>query len=123
MIDDNSVLTEISSLNDFEREIYDFVLEFWPATALEVAEKFNENTATPDDKKRMNAKYNYYLKKIVDKGLLLSKKAGNTLIVWPVIVEKYRVVHEILKGEKFDHSIEFINYLKQKNKLESAKNA
>lgn len=123
MIDNDSVLTEISSLNDFEREIYDFVLEFWPATALEVAQKFNENIVTIEDKKRMNAKYNYYLKKIVNKGLLLSKKAGNTLIVWPVIVEKYRVVHEILKGEKFDYSIDFINYLKEKNKTRSVKNA
>lgn len=123
MFDNDSVLTEISFLDDFEREIYEFVLEFWPATALEVAIKFNEKIETIEDKKRMNAKYNYYLKKIVNKGLLISKKAGNTLIVWPIVVEKYRVVHEILKGEKFDYSIDFINYLKQKNKLKGVKNA
>ncbi len=123
MFDNNSVLTEISSLNEFEREIYDFVLEFWPATALEIATHFNEKVTTVEEKKRMNSKYNYYLKKIVEKRLLFSKKAGNTLIVWPIVVEKYRVVHEILKGEKFDHSLDFLNYLNEKKKKELDKNA
>jgi len=123
MFDSNSVLTEIFSLNEFEREIYDFVLEFWQATALEIAAHFNEKLDTLEDKKRMNSKYNYYLKKIVAKELLISKKAGNTLIVWPIIVEKYRVVHEILKGEKFDHSLDFLNYLKEKKKKGLSKNA
>jgi hypothetical protein len=120
MFDSNSVITEISSLNDFEREIYEYVLEFWPATAIEVAAHMNEKIDTLEDKKRMNSKYNYYLKKIVEKGLLISKKAGNTVIVWPVVVEKYRVVHEILKGEKYDHSLEFINYVKGKGVKKNA---
>lgn len=120
MGDKLSVLTEITELNDFEREIYEYVLEFWPATALEVASHFNEKIDTIEEKKRINSKYNYYLKKIVKKGVLVSKKAGNTLIVWPIIVEKYRVVHEILRGEKFDHSLEFINFIKEKG---SGKNA
>ncbi len=123
MFDKNSVFAEISSLDEFEREIYDFVLEFWPSTALEIAGHFNEKINTLEDKKRMNSKYNYYLKKIINKGLLISKKAGNTLIVWPVLVEKYRVVHEILKGENFDHSLDFLNYLKEKKKMGVEKNA
>ena len=119
MFDLNSGLPDISALDELEKSIYDFVLEKWPATAIEIAEHLNEGISTREEKRRMSSKYNYYLKKLVGKGLLLSKKAGNTLIVWPVLVEKYRVVHEILKGEKYEHSMHFLNYLKEQESAEN----
>ena len=103
MFEDNSDLPDLSSLSSFEREIFDFILENWPSTPLEIAKKFNETIITREDKKRLSSKYAYYLKKLVEKQLLLSKKAGNSIIVWPVIVEKYRVIHEILKSEKHEY--------------------
>ena len=98
-------LPDLTGINDFEREIFEFVLEKWPTTALEIAENFREDLSDREKKKRISTKYVYYLKKLVEKRLILCKKAGNTLIVWPLVVEKYRVIHEIFRGEKqeFDH--------------------
>jgi len=110
-----SALSDLSGLSDFEREIFEFVLEKWPTTALEIAENFNEDLSDREKKKRISTKYTYYLKKLVKKRLILCKKAGNSLIVWPLVVEKYRVVHEIFRGERaeFDHL--FLDRIKQKN--------
>lgn len=107
----NSDMPDLSGLNDFEREIFEFILENWPTTPLEIAEKFNEKISTREEKKRISTKYSYYLKKLIDKKLIFSKKAGNSVIVWPVIVEKYRIIHEILKSDKYEYST-MINHLK-----------
>ena len=113
MKDNMSDLPDLSGISDFEREIFEFVLERWPTTALEIAENFREDLSDREKKKRISTKYTYYLKKLVEKRLILCKKAGNTLIVWPLVVEKYRVIHEIFRGEKqeFDHL--FLDRIKQ----------
>ncbi len=110
MEDDLSGMPDLSGLSNLEREIFDFVLENWPTTPLEIAENFNEDTSTREAKKRISTKYSYYIKKLVERKLILSKKAGNAIIVWPIIVEKYRVIHEILKGEKFEYAT-ILNHL------------
>jgi hypothetical protein len=43
------------------------------------------------------------LKKLVEKKFLLSKKSGNTLIVWPLMAEKYRAIHEIITKQEKEH--------------------
>jgi len=100
MIDINSALPDLTGLSDFEREIYEYVLEKWPTSPLEIAENFREDVSSREKKKRLSTKYAYYLKKLVQKRLLLAKKAGNSMIVWPFLVEKYRVIHEILNDKK-----------------------
>jgi predicted transcriptional regulator len=114
MGENNADLPDLTGLSDFEREIFEFVLEKWPTSALEIAENFNEDLQDREKKKRISTKYTYYLKKLVEKRLILCKKAGNSLIVWPLVVEKYRVIHEIFRGEKqeFDHL--FLDRIKQK---------
>ncbi|MDD3083508.1 MAG: hypothetical protein PHP82_00610 [Candidatus ainarchaeum sp.] len=104
MFNKYSELPDLTGLNDFEREIFEFVLENWPTTPLEIAVNFNEDISSNEKKKRISTKYAYYLKKLVEKRLVLIKKAGNSIIVWPIIVEKYRVIHEILKSEKYEFS-------------------
>ena len=98
-----SALPELLSLPAVERKIYSFVLENWPSTPLEVAENFNERVFLRGEKKRASTKYAYYLRKLVEKKLLVSKKAGNSLIVWPLVVEKYRTIHDILKHHEAEH--------------------
>ncbi len=115
MEENHADLPDLSGLNDFEREIFEFVLEKWPTTALEIAENFKEDLSDRDKKKRISTKYAYYLKKLVEKRLILCKKAGNTLIVWPLIVEKYRVIHEIFKGEKHEFDHLFFDRIKHNN--------
>ena len=74
MFDELSGMPDLSGLNELERQIFDFVLQKWPTTAMEVAENFKEDISTREAQKRLSSKYNYYLKKLVAKNLLLSKK-------------------------------------------------
>ncbi|MFA5357602.1 MAG: hypothetical protein WC308_01635 [archaeon] len=92
-----SVLPDLSGLSDLEREIFEFILNSWPTTALEIAENFHEDISSREKKRRMSTKYAYYIKKLVQKQLVMCKNAGNSLVVWPLLVEKYRTIHEILK--------------------------
>ncbi len=95
----NSVLTDNTNLTDVEKEIFELVFHNWPSTALEIAEHFKEDLSTREAKTRASTKYSYYLKKLVEKKFLFSKKAGNALIVWPIEVEKYRTMHNIFRGD------------------------
>lgn len=92
------------SLSDLESAILLFVLDSWPASALQVAEHFRADLSSPEAVKRASAKFSYYLQKLVDKRLLLSKRIGNALVVWPLQVEKYRAIHQILTTEHPVHS-------------------
>ena len=97
---ESSVLAELraseASLNASQRKLYEFVVTHWPTSPLEIAEHFHENIATREGQKRASTKYSYHLRKLVDKRLLLCKKSGNSLMYWPLLVEKYRVIHSIL---------------------------
>lgn len=87
----------MAELNGNEKKILELVREYWPLSSLEIAEHFKEQISSREEKKRASSKYSYYLKKLVGKRKVLSKRVGNALIVWPLEVEKYRTIHEILK--------------------------
>lgn len=99
----NPVLPEILKLSEIEKRVYLTILEKWPTTAVEVAANLNENVSNRDSQKRASTKYTYYLKKLIERKLIISKKSGNTLIVWPLLVEKYRTIHDILKQQEPEH--------------------
>jgi len=99
----NAALPDLITLPDIERRSYEFILTNWPTTPLELAENFNERVLTREEKKRASTKYSYYLKKLIEKRLIVSKKAGNSVIVWPLVVEKYRAIHDILKHHEAEH--------------------
>jgi hypothetical protein len=98
-----SAMPELLGLGEEEKSIYFFVLEHWPSTPLEIAENKMEDLSNREKKKRASTKYAYYLKKLVEKKLLLSKRAGNSIIVWPVMVEKYRAIHDMLLQHEPEH--------------------
>ncbi|MFA6268238.1 MAG: hypothetical protein WCW13_00060 [archaeon] len=99
----NSAMPDLLGLKDIEKSAYAFVLDNWPSTPLEIAEQFKEDLSSREKKRRASTKYAYYLKKLIEKKLLLSKKAGNSIIVWPVMVEKYRAIHDILQQHEPEH--------------------
>ncbi|MEW6294948.1 MAG: hypothetical protein AB1467_01475 [Candidatus Diapherotrites archaeon] len=97
----NSGITEnCFGLKERELMLYDLILKNWPTTAIELAAHCNESIASRHEKKKASSKYSYYLKKLIDKQLILSKRSGHTLIVWPLVVEKYKVIHSILNERK-----------------------
>ncbi len=85
-------------LSEKEANVLELVKENWPISALEIAEHMNEDLSSHEFKKKHSTNYVYYLKKLVDKRLVLSKRVGNALIVWPIEVEAYRAIHNIIKG-------------------------
>lgn len=99
----NSVLPDLLGLNEKEKQIYLAVLDNWPSTPIEIAQSLKEDISNREKQRRASTKYSYYLKKLIEKKLLLSKKAGNSLIVWPLMVEKYRTIHDILKHHEPEH--------------------
>ena len=80
-----------------ETEVLRIVKEHWPISALEIARHFSENTSSREHRKKHSTNYAYYLKKLVAKRQVLSKRIGNALVVWPLEVEAYRAIHRILK--------------------------
>ena len=88
------------ALSEMEKKVFDLVLDFWPVCALDIAHHCSEKISSRQEKKKASTKYSYYLQKLVGKKLVLGKRAGNALIVWPLVVEKYRVIHSILREPK-----------------------
>ena len=87
-------------LSQREQEIYALVLQKWPTSAIEIAEQLNEDLGDREARKKASTKYSYHLQKLIEKQLLLSKRVGNALIVWPIKAEKLRTVYAILEGEE-----------------------
>ena len=78
------------------------IKDYWPITSIELAELLNENLNSRKHKKRAYSKYSYYLNKLVESKLIVSKKSGKTLIVWPLKVEKYRVIDSIISNNPLE---------------------
>ncbi|MFH1664112.1 MAG: hypothetical protein ABH986_04880 [archaeon] len=89
-------------LGSFESKLFFLIKENWPVTSIELAELLDENLSSRETRKRAYSKYSYYLKKLVSKKLLFSKKSGNTLVVWPLEVEKYRVIDSIISEKPLE---------------------
>ena len=89
----------IAGLSEKEEKVLEIVKDNWPISALGIAEHFKENLSSREHKKKHSTNYTYYLKKLVSKRLVLSKRVGNALIVWPLEVEAYRAIHRIVMGD------------------------
>ena len=85
-------------LSETEKKVLGFVSDFWPSSALDVAHHFNERVSSREEKRKASTKYSYYIQKLIEKRLVLGKRIGNAMVVWPVVAEKYRVIHGILRS-------------------------
>ena len=97
---ENTVMTEVRGvealLSPAERKVYEAVLDSWPASMLEIAVQLGGQLDSRESRRRLSTRYAYYVKKLVEKRLVLSKRAGHSLVVWPLRIERYRVIHDIL---------------------------
>ena len=85
-----------SQLEGIEKQVYELLKQRWPSHALEVAAYLNEDVSTRDQRRKASSKYMYYLRKLVKKELVLSKKVGHASIFWPLRIEKWRTIIDIL---------------------------
>lgn len=108
-----------SVLSVLESKILAFVLESWPTTPVHVAEHFHADLSSFEARKRASARFSYYLQKLVEKRLLLSKRVGLALVVWPLQVEKYRAMHAFLKSDETVLASPVVPQKKEKNSRET----
>ena len=85
-----------SRLEGIEKQVYELLKQRWPSHSLEVAAYLNEDVSTRDHRRKASSKYMYYLRKLVKKELVLSKKVGHASIFWPLCIEKWRTIIDIL---------------------------
>lgn len=90
----------LPKLKGREQEIYALIMQQWPTSAIEIAEHFGEELDSRESRRKASTKYAYYLQKLIDKRLLLSKRVGNALVVWPIRAEKLRAIHAILESKE-----------------------
>jgi predicted transcriptional regulator len=71
----------------------------WPVSVTQIAENLGIFKKGMDEKNRKAAvgKIVYHVKKLKEMDKIMTKKIGQTIIVWPVEIEKLRVLHEMLK--------------------------
>lgn len=96
------------TLSAFELEITQIVHQRWPTSALEIAEFLGHTLVTREHKRTLSSRLSYHLKKLVHKQVLMSKRIGNALMVWPYEVEKFRLMHELFPHSPRPESTETI---------------
>jgi predicted transcriptional regulator len=71
----------------------------WPVSATEIAEHLGIFKRGMNEKKRKAAigKIIYHIRKLEESDKIMTKKIGQTVIIWPYDVDKIRVLHELIK--------------------------
>jgi len=71
----------------------------WPVSVTEIAGHLGIFKKGMNERKRKAAvgKIIYHVKKLKNEEKIRTKKIGQTVIIWPIDIEKLRVLHEMMK--------------------------
>jgi predicted transcriptional regulator len=86
-------------MENLRNEIMVVIENNWPVSVTEIAEHLGIFKRGMNEKKRKAAvgKVIYHVKKLKEEEKIITKKIGQTVIIWPIDIEKLRVLHEIMK--------------------------
>jgi predicted transcriptional regulator len=86
-------------MEKLRNEIMIVIEKEWPVSITEIAERLGIFKRGMSEKKRKAAigKIIYHVKKLKEHEKIYTKKIGQTVIIWPVDIEKLRVLHEMMK--------------------------
>jgi hypothetical protein len=86
-------------MEKLRNEIMAVIEEDWPISVTEIAKKLGIFKKGMDEKKRKASigKIGYHVKKLKEDERLMTKKIGQTVIIWPADIEKLRVLHEMMR--------------------------
>jgi hypothetical protein len=86
-------------MEKLRNEIMFVIEENWPISVTEIAKKLGIFKKGMDEKKRKASigKIGYHVKKLKEEEKILTKKIGQTVIIWPTDIEKIRVIHEMMR--------------------------
>ncbi len=78
-------------------KILEIISQKWPTHVTEVAKELGIWTEDPKKQKGVISKIKYHFDQLAREDLIKVKKIDRALVAWPAEVEKYRLIHEILK--------------------------
>lgn len=79
-------------------EIYEVISRNWPIHITEIAGKMDLLTSNVDERKLVITHLKYHVDQLARHDRIKVKKIGKAVVVWPIEIEKLRMVHEMLKG-------------------------
>ena len=77
-------------------KIYEIIVDKWPTHVSEVARTLKLFPENDPESKSVIAKVKYHFDQLAREHKINVKKIDRALVAWPVEVEKYRTLHELL---------------------------
>jgi hypothetical protein len=86
-------------MKTLDLETLKVIEENWPISVTEITKKLGIFKKGMDERKRKASigKISYHIKKLKDEEKIMTKKIGQTVIIWPTEIEKLRVLHEMMR--------------------------
>ncbi|MFH1474085.1 MAG: hypothetical protein ABIE55_04320 [Candidatus Aenigmatarchaeota archaeon] len=80
-------------------KILEVVEKEWPVSITEIARHLGLYKKSMDERKRKTAvaKVVYHVRKLEKEEKVRTKKIGQTIIIWPLEIEKLRLIHEMIR--------------------------
>lgn len=90
------------NMKELRDNVMSIIEEKWPVSVTEITEHLGIFKRGMNERKRKAAvgKINYHIKKLENMEKIRTKKIGQTVIIWPINIEKLRFVEEIIKYDK-----------------------
>lgn len=79
------------------KKILEVIHAKWPVHVTEVAKELGMWSEDPKKQKVIIAKIKYHFDQLARDDLIKVKRIDRALVAWPIEVEKYRLIHELLK--------------------------
>lgn len=77
--------------------ILEAIEKHWPLSITELAKQIGLKWNDERQRKAAIAKISYHVRKLKKENKIHTKKIGQSLVVWPMDIEKLRVLHEFMK--------------------------
>lgn len=86
-------------MKELRSDVTTIIEKNWPVSVTEIAQHLGIFKRGMDERKRKAAigKVIYHIKKLKEQEKIRTKKIGQTVIIWPMDIEKLRVLHEMMK--------------------------
>ena len=80
-------------------KIMEVIEKEWPVSITEIARHLGLYKKSMDERKRKSAvaKVVYHVRKLEGGERVRTKKIGQTIVIWPLDIEKLRLIHEMIK--------------------------
>ncbi len=82
---------------ELREKVFEIINQKWPTHVTEVAKELGMWTEDPTKQKGIISKIKYHFDQLAREDLIKVKRIDRALVAWPTDVERYRLIHEILR--------------------------